>query len=282
MTRHILDAHVHTWELAKTPQDWIEPVSMSAIARDFTIADAGLVISAAGVDTCVLVQTENSLSETRGLLEAASARHIHGVIGWVDLARDCAAGLDLLKRDVTGEALVGIRHLAHIEPDGQWLLRPGVQRGLDVLAERGLPFDMVIRPWQLPLAVELARLHPALCIVLDHLGNPPIGTGYIDRWRADVAELAACENVVAKISGLSIDSDPAGWTTADLRPVIDTALDSFGPDRLMFGSDWPLVELAGGYVRWVDAYAELTGALGVGEQDDIDHGTAQRIYRRKS
>lgn len=282
MTRHILDAHVHTWELAKTPQDWIQPVSMSAIARDFTVADAGLVTGAAGVDTCVLVQTENSLSETRGLLEAASAGHIHGVIGWTDLAGDCAAGLDLLESDVPGKALVGIRHLAHIEPDEQWLLRPGVRRGLDVLAERGLPFDLVIRPWQLPLAVELARLHPTLRIVLDHLGNPPIGTIHFDRWRAHIAQLAACENVVAKISGLSIDSDPMGWTTADLRPVIDTALDSFGPNRLMFGSDFPLVELVGGYDRWIDAYVELTGALGTGEQDDIDHGTAQRIYRRKS
>jgi L-fuconolactonase len=282
MTRNILDAHVHVWKLIETPQDWIEPVSMSAIARDFTVADAGLVSGASGVDACVLVQTENSLSETLGLLEAAAAGHIHGVIGWADLAGDCAAGLDLLENDTAGKALVGIRHLAHIESDEQWLLRPSVRRGLNVLAERGIPFDVVIRPWQLPLAVELARLHPTLPFVLDHLGNPPIGTEHMDRWSAHIVQLAACENVVAKISGLSVDSDPIGWTTADLKPVIDIALENFGPDRLMFGSDFPLVELVGGYVRWVDAYVELTGALSAGEQDEIDCGTAQRIYRRKS
>lgn len=281
VNRKILDAHLHTWELARTPQDWINPVSMSAIARDFTVADAESEIDAAGVGGCILVQTENSLSETLWLLEAAAVRHVHGVVGWVDLAGDCAAGLDLLERAMNGNALVGIRHLSHVEPDEQWLVRTDVRRGLDGLAARGLPFEVVIRPWQLPLAVEIARSHPELCIVLDHLGNPPIGTRYVDQWRAHIRELGACENVVAKISGLPVENGPTGGYTADLRPIIDTALESFGPSRLMFGSDWPLVELSGGYIRWIDAYFELTGALNPGEQDDIDHATAYRIYRRK-
>ncbi|WP_227422119.1 amidohydrolase family protein [Pengzhenrongella sicca] len=278
MTRALLDAHLHTWHRATNPQPWIDPTTMAAIDRDFSMAQAGEVIAAHGGVGGVVVQAINSHRETIDLLAAASARDGLAVVGWVDLTGDVAAQVDALRGAPGGDALVGIRHLVHLEPDDAWLLRADVARGLEALASAGLPFDLVVRPWQLRAAAQVARAHPGVLLVLEHLGKPPITSPELVRWTTELQALAGHDNVVAKVSGLTLEDDWGSWTAERLRPVLDHALETFGPDRLMFGSDWPLVELTGGYGPWKDAYLSLTGDLSPAEQAALDSGTARRAY----
>jgi L-fuconolactonase len=165
-----------------------------------------------------------------------------------------------------------------MEADEEWLSRADVMRGLKSIASAGLPFDVVVEPWQLPLVTTLARSMESATFVLDHLGNPPLASKSLSEWSADMTALAQCHNVVAKISGLVTKDDWEQWTVDGLRPVVELAVDAFGPSRLMFGSDWPLAELAGGYRPWKDAYVELTGQLAPAEQASIDRLNARRVY----
>jgi L-fuconolactonase len=254
---------------------------MSEIHRDFTTRDAAAELGGHGIADAVVVQADNSLSETEDLLAAADAGTvIKAVVGWVDLVGDVPAQLAHLRRLPGGEALVGVRHLAHLEPDPAWLLRPDVVAGLTAVAEAGLVIELVVRAHQLPVVTKLAGELPAASFVLDHLGKPPLLTGgaALERWRTDLADLTRRSNVVAKVSGLGLEADRLGWTAASLRPAVDHALETFGPDRLMFGSDWPLVRLTRGYTAWWETYLQLTAALGAAEQKTIDHGTARRTY----
>jgi L-fuconolactonase len=286
MTRHLLDAHLHLWELDRHPQPWIDPGSMSEIDRDFTASDAARELGGHGITDAVVVQADNSLSETEDLLAAAAEPVvaaepvIKAVVGWVDLRGDVPAQLARLRGLRGGEALAGVRHLAHLEPDPAWLLRPDVTAGLTAVGEAGLVVELVVRAHQLPVVTSLVDALPAASFVLDHLGKPPLlaGGADLERWRTDLADLALRPNVVAKVSGLALEADQHGWSTASLRPAVDHALRTFGPDRLMFGSDWPLVRLTRGYTAWWEAYLQLTAALGAAEQEAIDHGTARRTY----
>jgi L-fuconolactonase len=282
MTRHLIDAHLHLWELERHPQPWIDPESMNEIHRDFTAEDAAGELSGHGIADAVVVQADNSLSETEDLIAAAAAGPlIKAVVGWVDLLGDVPAQLARLRGLRGGAALAGVRHLAHLEPDPAWLLRPDVTAGLTAVADAGLAVELVVRAHQLRVVTELADALPAASFVLDHLGKPPLLTGgpELERWRTDLVDLARRSNVVAKVSGLGLEADHLGWTAASLRPAVDLALETFGPDRLMFGSDWPLVRLTRGYTAWWETYLQLTAALGAAEQKTIDHGTARRTYR---
>jgi L-fuconolactonase len=228
-----------------------------------------------------VVQADNSLSETEDLLAAVAAGTVvKAVVGWVDLLGDVPAQLAHLRGLPGGEALAGIRHLAHLEPDPAWLVRPDVVVGLAAVAEAGLAVELVVRAHQLRVVTELVDAQPAASFVLDHLGKPPLLAGGADlqRWRTDITDLARRPNVVAKVSGLGLEDDHLGWTAASLRPAVDHALETFGPGRLMFGSDWPLVRLTRGYTAWWDTYRQLTAALAADEQEAIDHGTARRTY----
>lgn len=279
VTRHLLDSHLHVWERARNSQDWIDPVTMSAIDRDFGPETAAHELRANGVDGCVIVQCVNTFSETLDLLDAArSVPMILGVVGWVDLQADVSAQLETLRAAPGGEYLVGVRHVVTLEADREWLGRLDVVRGLKSLANAGLPFDVVVEPWQLPLVKTLASSIESATFVLDHLGNPPIASSSLARWLADLAALATCENVVAKVSGLITKDDWRHWTAERLRPVVDHALETFGPSRLIFGSDWPLVELAGGYRPWKTAYTQLTDGLTPAEKALIDVESASGVY----
>jgi L-fuconolactonase len=252
---------------------------MSAIDRDFAPATAARELGANGVDGCVVVQCVNEKGETLDLLDdARSTPMIVGVVGWVDLQADVPPQLDALRAAPGGERLVGVRHVTTMESDGEWLSRTEVARGISCLASAGVPFDVVVDPWQLPLVTKLAHSIESATFVLDHLGNPPVVSENLTQWSADLAALAACENVHAKVSGLITKDDWRHWTVDRLRPVVDHALDTFGPSRLMFGSDWPLAELAGGYRPWKNAYLELTDQLGPGDQASIDRENARRVY----
>lgn len=281
MTRHLIDAHLHLWELERHPQPWIDPGSMGEINRDFTAQDATAELDAHGIADAVVVQADNSPSETEDLIAAAAGgTAIKAVVGWADLLGDVPAQLALLRGRRGGETLVGIRHLAHLEPDPAWLLRTDVAAGLAAVAEAGLVVELVVRAHQLRVVTELVDALPTASFVLDHLGKPPLLAGGDDlqQWRTDIADLAQRPNVVAKVSGLGLEADHHQWATDSLRPAVDHALRTFGPDRLMFGSDWPLVRLTRGYTAWWETYLQLTDALSAAEQEAMDHGTARRTY----
>ncbi|MFI5953992.1 amidohydrolase family protein [Cryptosporangium sp. NPDC051539] len=264
-----IDAHHHLWDLARRPQEWLS--TLGPINRSFWPQDLPRRF-----DRTVLVQVLADLDETREFLAlAATSDRIAGVVGWVDLASpDVGDVLDALPA-----GLVGVRHLVQAEPDRRWLLRRDVVRGVRAVGERGLVYDLLTLPPQLPAATELVRALPDVRFVLDHLSKPPLATGSLDAWAAALRELAAEPNVVAKLSGLVTEARWDTWTVADLRPAVEVALEAFGPDRLMFGSDWPVCLLAASYDDVVDAAETLVGDLSAEERAAIFGGTAAATYR---
>jgi len=274
-----VDAHHHVWDLSVRDQDWIP--ELSPLRRNFTLADLAPEAQAAGVDRTVLVQTITVPQETPEFLElAASHDLVAGVVGWTDLTRpDIADELARLRELPGGHCLKGIRHQVQGEPDPEWLLRPDVRRGLAAVADAGLVYDLLVLPHQLPACTKVAAALPQLAFVLDHLGKPPIASGALKPWAPDLQALAALPNTYAKLSGLVSEADPTAWTVDDLRPYAETALEAFGPDRLMFGSDWPVCTPVATYGEVLSATRELTGGLDAAERADVFHGTATRVYR---
>ncbi|MGW1711732.1 amidohydrolase family protein [Streptomyces sp. NPDC002156] len=274
----VVDAHHHVWDLSVRDQDWI--AEGSPLRRDFTTADLAPEAHAAGVDRTILVQTITVPEETPEFLALAAEQElIAGVVGWTDLTRtDIADELARLRELPGGAYLKGIRHQVQGEPDPEWLLRPDVRRGLAAVAEAGLVYDLVVLPHQLPACVKAAEALPQLTFVLDHLGKPPIVSGALEPWASDLRSLAALPNTVGKLSGLVTEADPTAWTLDDLRPYAETALDAFGPDRLMFGSDWPVCTLAATYGQVISLAEELTASLDTGEREQVFTHTASRVY----
>ena len=273
----LIDAHAHVWDLATTPQPWIDPASMAAIDRDFSLADLAAVRTENQITGTVLVQSAHSAAETFALCAAVDHQNVLGAVGWVDLAGDVPAQLGAVEAHSPG-ALVGIRHLSHQDADPRALL--GLGEGIAAVGAAGLAVDLVLRPDQLDQAVTLADTHPQVRFVLDHLGNPPLLDGEALRaWTVTLSELARRENVVAKLSGITMGADHQAWTPADLEPVVATALTAFGPDRLLLGTDWPVVRLTGGARRWLAAVTELLAGLSETERAAICAGTARGVYR---
>jgi L-fuconolactonase len=271
----VVDAHHHVWDLSVRDQDWI--AEGSPIRRDFTVKDLVPEARAAGVDRTVLVQTVTVPEETPEFLALADEHElIAGVVGWTDLTRpDVADELARLRELPGGRYLKGIRHQVQGEPDPRWLLRPDVRRGLTAVADAGLVYDLVVLPHQLPACTEAAASLLGLTFVLDHLGKPPIASGALEPWASDLRALAALPNTVCKLSGMVTEADLASWTIDDLRPYAGTVLEAFGPDRLMFGSDWPVCTLAAAYGDVLDTARRLTGPS---DHARIFGATATRVY----
>ena len=270
---NVIDAHAHLWQRARTPQSWIDPASMAVIDHDFWVDDLAAMQAASGIDRTILVQSTNSAQETRDLLEVASEDSVAGVVGWIDLEADVARQLDALRSARGGQKLVGIRHLAHIDPDPEWLLRPTVD--FAALAANDLIFDLVVHAPQLRTAAATIAVYPDVSFVLDHLGNPPITSRDLDDWRRDIAAIAALPNVVTKLSGITLQTEWNDWSIDELREPVEFALDVFGPQRILFGSDWPLVLLASDAPGWVDIVREL---IPTEHHTAILGGNAERIY----
>lgn len=269
----IIDAHHHLWEdLTRRDYDWL--ADLDAIRRPYTVADLTAVSPA---DRTVLVQTVPTVEETEEFLATAAVTPlIAGVVGWVDLtAPDVADRLAELRTD----KLVGIRHPAQGEPDPNWLVRPEVVRGIKAVAEADLTYDVLILPPQHDAAIALADAVPDARLVLDHAGKPAIAAGGHEPWSSFLTSLAARPNVYCKLSGLVTEADWTQWTLDDLRPYADHVLDTFGPDRVMFGSDWPVCELAATYDEVLTAARRFTSALSPSEQNEVFAGTARRAYR---
>jgi len=273
-----VDAHHHVWDLSVRDQDWIP--EHSPIRRNFTVADLEPEARAAGVDCTVLVQTITVPEETPEFLALAACHDlVAGVVGWTDLTRpDITDELARLRELPGGAYLKGIRHQVQGEPDPEWLLRPDVRRGLTAVAEAGLVYDLVVLSHQLPACAKAAASLPQLTFVLDHLGKPPIASGTLQPWTSDLHALAAQPNTVAKLSGLVTEADPDSWTVDDLRPYAQVALECFGPERLMFGSDWPVCTLAASYTQVADSTVELVVNLSDKEREEVFGETAARVY----
>ncbi|MEV6877963.1 amidohydrolase family protein [Amycolatopsis sp. NPDC051128] len=274
----MIDAHHHLWDPSRREYPWMTGAPLDPIRRPYTVDDLRVVINAAGMRATVLVQTVSSAEETSEFLATAVAEPlIAGVVGWVDLAApDIADRLASLRSQ---GPLVGIRHQVETEPDEDWLLRPEIMAGLSTVASAGLAYDLLVRPAQLPAATEVALRLPELRLVLDHAAKPPIASGGWEPWASGVAALARRENVVCKVSGLVTEADWSGWEVGHLRRYVDHVLESFGPDRLLFGSDWPVCELAASYNLVLDAAVALTSGLSDAERLAVFDHNAQAVYR---
>jgi L-fuconolactonase len=276
MTPERIDSHQHFWRYAPTEFAWIDE-PMAAIRRDFLPGDLEPELRAAGVDGCIAVQAAQTLAESRFLLGLAEAHpFVRGVVGWVDLqSKDVIAQL----REVTRyPKFVGVRHVVQAEPDPAFLLRADFQRGIGALAPYDLAYDLLVHPQQLRAASELAGRFPGQRFVLDHLGKPRIAAGQREPWAADLRALARHPNVACKLSGMVTEADWATWTADGLRPWVATALEAFGPQRLLFGSDWPVCLVASSYARWLAAVEDLQALLSPSEQAAVLGGNAARWY----
>ncbi|MEV4560716.1 amidohydrolase family protein [Kitasatospora sp. NPDC049285] len=276
-----IDAHHHVWQLGRRPHAWLDDPGLAALRRDFGMAELAGQARAAGVGRTVLVQVLPDVEETREFLAlAATEPMVAGVVGWVDLTSPAVAEtLAELREGPGGELLVGVRHLVQGEADPGWLARPEVRRGLRAVAGAGLRYDLLTLPRQLPSAIETVRALPELGFVLDHLSKPGIARGALQPWAGLLRELGRESNVSCKLSGLVTEADHAEWTVNDLRPYAGTALEAFGPDRVMFGSDWPVCLLAADYRQVMDTADELTEGLAPSERAEVFGGTADRVYR---
>ncbi len=272
-----IDAHHHLWDIESGAYDWPTPDDGS-IYRTFTAADLAPLLGDGTIDGTILVQTVNTLADTDSMLAVAAAEPwVRGVVGWAPLDDPTATASAL---DARGDPVLrGVRHLIHLEPDPDWLLRPDVVNGLREVAGRGLAFDVVaVFPDHLRHVPVLADAQPDLNLVIDHLAKPPYRAPGWATWRDQVSAAARRPNVAAKISGLTTAAGP-GWTPAELWPAIEVALEAFGVDRLLFGSDWPVCLLASSYAAHLEALEGLIGGLTADERAAIMGGTATRVYR---
>jgi L-fuconolactonase len=270
-----IDAHHHVWDLAVRDQPWT--ATLPPLQRSFGMDDLRPSLAEHNIDATILVQTVAVAEETIELLELANVDpSVAGVVGWIELSApdvtDRLAELTALPGN-----LVSIRHGVQDEPDPRWLCRSQVRRGIAAVGGAGLSYDVLITPSQLGAAIDTVRALPEVRFVLDHAAKPLIAQGILEPWRDHVRHLAALPNVAVKLSGLVTEAGP-NWTVDMLSPYTDVLLDSFGPQRIMFGSDWPVCLLAGTYGAVVDASAELTAKLLPEARADVFGGTAARWY----
>jgi L-fuconolactonase len=275
-----IDSHQHFWRYSGAEYPWIG-AGMERIARDFLPADLAEVAKPLGIGGSVAVQARQSLAESRWLLELADGDpFVRGVVGWVDLRSPDVAGQ--LAPLATHPRFVGVRHVVQDEPDPRFLLGAAFLRGLEHLRRFGLTYDLLLYPRQLPAAVTLVGMLPEQPFVLDHLAKPRISLGAtwgdFAGWRRDIEALAAHENVCCKVSGMVTEAAWRGWRPADFAPALDVVLAAFGPDRLMFGSDWPVCLVAADYAEVAGIVGDFFSRLSTAERVQIQGGTAMRFY----
>ncbi len=275
MATDVVDAHVHVWDADRAGYPWL--AATPQLHRAYELADVAGEHAALGVGDVVLVQAADNVEDSENMLRAATDPRVAGVVVWAPL-HDVPAMTRLLD-GWRGHPVVGVRHLVHREPDPDWLLRPAVQDGLAALADRNLTFDVCAESEHLlGLVPELARRHPGLSLVVDHLGKPPIAQAGWQPWADLLAAAASCPRVTAKVSGLNTAA-AADWSARDLRPYVEHALRVFESDRLMYGGDWPFaLQAAESYGRiWRGIRLCLDG-LTTSDLGQVLSGTARRVY----
>jgi L-fuconolactonase len=271
-----VDAHHHVWRLARGDYGWLTP-KLAAIYRDFSLEDLRPLLERIGIGTTVLVQAAPTVAETEFLLEIARASGglVRGVVGWVDLgAPDAAATLERLARD---PLLKSIRPMLQDIDDPEWILRRDVGAQLGVAEALGLRFDALVKPAQLPALLQMVERRPNLAVVIDHGAKPAIVDREWEPWASEIAELSDHPRVACKLSGLVTEAG-AGWSPHALGTYVDHLLECFGPQRLLWGSDWPVVNLAGGYHRWARASEQLLARLSEVDRNAIFGDNARRFY----
>jgi L-fuconolactonase len=275
-----IDAHVHFWRYDQAQYEWIDD-SMAALRRDFLPSDLRPEMERAGIDACVAVQARQSIQETRWLLELAEAHpFIVGVVGWVDLqADDVGAQIDQF---CTHPKLVGLRHIVQSEPDDRFLLKPAFRRGISLVGELDLAYDILIYPKHLAVAAEFVSRFKGQRFVIDHLAKPEIRSSQIREWEKGVRRLAEFPQVFCKLSGLVTEADWREWRPEQMRPYLDVAFDCFGPERLIAGSDWPVCTLAADYARTMSIVGDYLADRPQAERDGVLGGNAQRFWRLKA
>jgi L-fuconolactonase len=272
-----IDSHHHLWRYRAEDYPWMLD-GMEAIRRDFLSSDLAKAASSAGIDGTVAVQARQQIAETEFLLNVARENPlVRGVVGWVDLSND-AVNADL-ERFAADPKLKGVRHVLHDEPDDAYMLRPDFNRGVARLIDYGLTYDILIFERHLENAIRFVDQHPLQVFIVDHCAKPGIREGLISPWREQIVELARRENVCCKISGMVTEADWQNWTAEQLQPYIDILLRAFGPNRLMFGSDWPVMLVACPYLKWVRVMERAISTLSPEERNRIMGGVAIDTYR---
>ena len=271
-----LDCHQHFWEYDPKRQEWITP-EMSRIRRNFLPGDLYPLFQDAKIDGCIAVQADESLRETDFLLDLANQHDwILGVVGWADLGNDQLD--EFLDKYSEAEKLVGFREVLQSK-DPRYLLREEFVRGVQKIGSRGYSYDILIFPQHLSASLELVSKCPDQRFVIDHLAKPYIKDGEWKDWKKGMALLAERELVHCKLSGMVTEADWKKWTTDQLFPYLEIALELFGPDRLMYGSDWPVCLLAGEYEQVLEVIEQFTDALSASEKAKIMGETAAEFYR---
>ncbi len=271
-----IDAHQHFWELERFQYAWMPPAP-SPLHRNFLPRQLEPILTRNRFDGSVVVQAHTDIAETDWLLELADAHaFIRGVVGWVDLTDPrLGAELDRLQRH---PKFKGVRHPVHDEPDLNWLMREEVQRGLNELARRDLPYDLLLRPPHLPLVPRIAERVPGLRMVIDHIAKPLIAAQQLDGWAQDMEAAARIPQIWCKLSGMITEDDPRQIKAERLRPYVAHVMSCFGPERLMFGSDWPVCLNAG---SWKEVLAMFTQAVGPQQleiREKLLGGSAMEFY----
>lgn len=286
-----VDAHLHVWDPARAEYPWLTP-DLAVLDRAYGLSDVEQELVEHGVSRVVLVQAADNVADTVNMFDQAArssgarpgqpkAVEVAGIVGWVPLASRTKAAR--LLDSWAGQPIVGIRHLIHRETDPNWMLRKDVSAGLELLAERGLAFDVCAESLELLAQVPvLAERHPGLRLIIDHLAKPPIAAKGWQPWADLLSESASAPNVTAKISGLNTAA-ASGWTHAELQPYVDHALAAFGPGRLMVGGDWPFALLGSrSYSQVFAAVCRTLDHLPEADRDDVFGGTATKVYRLTS
>lgn len=277
----LIDTHHHLWDTAKTDYPWMTK-ELDAIRRRFDTDDLVAVTEPAGVTGTVLVQTISSFEESQEFLAIADDTElILGVVAWVDLTSpDVSDHINQLKGGKGGSYLVGIRHQVHDEEDENWLLRDDVRHGLAAVRAHDLAYDLLLRPRELPAAVTAVQKMPDMHWVLDHIAKPEIAIGGWEPWASLMKELAeASPTCWVKLSGMVTEADWDSWTPNDLKPYAQHVIETFGPDRCMVGSDWPVSLLASPYQRVMDTARDLISDLPAEQQTGIAVDNAVAAYR---
>ncbi|GAA3579830.1 amidohydrolase family protein [Snuella lapsa] len=275
----IIDSHQHFWKYEPVKHAWIDE-TMSVIRKDFMPNDLKLVYEANGIDGCVAVQADQTLEETDFLLELASKNEfIKGVVGWIDLRAENVD--DLLQQYESYKQLKGFRHIVQGEPDPNFLLRPEFLRGISKLEAHGFCYDILVFPHQLGAVLEFVKRFPNQKFVIDHIAKPYIKDGFYDGWAMLMKAVAEQENVFCKLSGMITEADFNTWTPAQITPYMELVLESFGADRVMYGSDWPVCLVAGNYAKVKTLVTNFVEGLSHHEQDAIMGDNAVKFYDLK-
>lgn len=276
MTAVCIDAHQHLWRYQPPGAAWMGD-GMDILRRNFLIEDLRAVTAEAGVTHTIVVEAERTAAETDWLSSIAGADNlICGVVGWAPLTDDAIT--PKLERLASLPKMKGMRHPIHDEPDDYFMLRDDFNRGIAALKEFRLKYDILIYEKHLPQTIQFVDRHPNQIFVLDHIAKPRIRDHALSPWRENIRELARRQNVYCKISGMVTEANWQMWSENDLSPFLDTVLEVFTPNRLMFGSDWPVALLASSYQRWIETVRHVLAQLSAVERDRILAGTAIEAY----